>query len=590
EDLERTTDLLLNYGELSKFNEEEHEQSEQEEEEGESNDDDWQVAGPRRTERSDQSDVDMNAFAREQEALLNQRQQERLQHLQFEEEERARQAEEEKAYLAQAQEASNHSLQDTEWDDHSENIRTIADLTALTPEEIEPFYYRNNYDINSTLVDIVQDFNANLESNLKSLKEKFISELPRNSKSKIPAGGRVQSLPNFSMTLKEKEIVQKRLKEASGKLAYQYDDDGEDAKQLRILLVTNPHLSGIYWEFYIKLLKFFAGAYYKAMTFGLYLVEHDGISKTLDASWKTNSGSTAPGSSSGVSNATSLRQKKNGYKDNKSPFVSSSDLFKAPAIIKSEVTAASSAKLVEALSNRTLEKGLDDDQIELQRGQLSQVSASGKIDLHRFIVPNAKITTQKVLKDWWAEEVRLREHHGILKAGHNAKYIEPLDIITGRGLHTEGVSKVKNAIGLLLKKENYAFEELVGRFRVHGVLKTILTLFKNKTMFPSSFNSVRNPCTSSLSCTSGVLSVILYSSSLISKVMEYCFSGTAESIFVSVILRISKAIDSILIPNSRSYSSTSGRFWSFCWSFSSLACINSARRDCSLSSNSSCCL
>lgn len=459
EDMDKSVDVLVNYEELSKFNQEE------EDEEGE-------VSKSKRSNilraaaGSDEDDLD--TLARQQEALLNQRQQERLEHLKFEEEERTRQAEE-RAYLARSQEAANKALQQsTEWDDHSANIQTITALTLLNQDEVEPYYYRNEYDINSTLVDIVNEYNNNLDSNLEKLKQKVINKSPlkSNSKVKIPSGGRVQNLPNFSITLKEKEILKHKMENSNGKLCYQYKEDGEDAANLRSLLESNTLLSAIFWDFYVKLLKYFAGDLFKILNYALYLVEHDGVSKTLEDSWKSSTGC-SHSSSTSLSNATSLRSsKKNGYKDNKSPFITSSDLFKAPAVIKPTVTAASSAKLVKQL--KSLEKGLDKSQVDLQRAQLKQVVSSSVIDLHRFIVPNAKITTEKVLKDWWAEEIKAREQRGILKAGSSVKYIEPLDIITGRGLHNAGYSKVKAAIGQLLKKENYVYEELVGRFRVSG--------------------------------------------------------------------------------------------------------------------------
>lgn len=92
------------------------------------------------------------------------------------------------------------------------------------------------------------------------------------------------------------------------------------------------------------------------------------------------------------------------------------------------------------------------------------------LDLHGLLVPQAMSQTSSALSDWWKTEQTARIQDGRLhQYGATARFVDPLKVVTGRGLHSEGgVSKIKKGVRGYLERNGYLYEEESWGYVVHG--------------------------------------------------------------------------------------------------------------------------
>lgn len=100
---------------------------------------------------------------------------------------------------------------------------------------------------------------------------------------------------------------------------------------------------------------------------------------------------------------------------------------------------------------------------------------SKRLDLHGVKSDTAMSLISAALNKWWNEELFQREGNAT-KAVHvqsfKAQFVSPLEIITGKGLHSEsGKSVIKQRCKAYLQNNNYTFIENSGSFFVTGLKK-----------------------------------------------------------------------------------------------------------------------
>lgn len=100
----------------------------------------------------------------------------------------------------------------------------------------------------------------------------------------------------------------------------------------------------------------------------------------------------------------------------------------------------------------------------------STPKAPQTLDLHGYTVAEAVILTAETVEIWWNKELEARHVHGVMhRFGSKADFIEPLDVVTGRGLHSVGgQAKIKSAVSRMLKEKGFLLDEDVGRVLVVG--------------------------------------------------------------------------------------------------------------------------
>lgn len=91
------------------------------------------------------------------------------------------------------------------------------------------------------------------------------------------------------------------------------------------------------------------------------------------------------------------------------------------------------------------------------------------LDLHGFTVADAIKKAENASFLWWELESQQRQAHGILtKFGSKAAFMDPLELVTGRGLHSSGGPKVRSSVIKRLTQLGYVLEEDTGRVLVLG--------------------------------------------------------------------------------------------------------------------------
>ncbi|GEQ67182.1 hypothetical protein JCM33374_g846 [Metschnikowia sp. JCM 33374] len=92
------------------------------------------------------------------------------------------------------------------------------------------------------------------------------------------------------------------------------------------------------------------------------------------------------------------------------------------------------------------------------------------LDLHGCTVVESVNIVKEAVSAWWKEEkdARMVEGH-IDRYGARAEFVDPLRIITGRGIHSAGgASKIRVSVIRLLSQEGYLIDEYVGSVAVYG--------------------------------------------------------------------------------------------------------------------------
>ena len=102
--------------------------------------------------------------------------------------------------------------------------------------------------------------------------------------------------------------------------------------------------------------------------------------------------------------------------------------------------------------------------------KLKSSAITNSLDLHNLTVPTALKATGLALRDWWKDELDQRHVDGKLtRFGWKVQFVSPFNLITGRGIHSEGgKSKIRIAVKNYLTRNNYVFEEYSGRFEIEG--------------------------------------------------------------------------------------------------------------------------
>lgn len=96
-------------------------------------------------------------------------------------------------------------------------------------------------------------------------------------------------------------------------------------------------------------------------------------------------------------------------------------------------------------------------------------AVSSKIDLHGYLVSEAVEAAEEAVDSWWHEEMRLREEEGQFgKYGRKCHFLEPLSIVTGRGIHSQGGPKIRGLVIRMLTRKGFQYDDDVGRLLVIG--------------------------------------------------------------------------------------------------------------------------
>ena len=101
--------------------------------------------------------------------------------------------------------------------------------------------------------------------------------------------------------------------------------------------------------------------------------------------------------------------------------------------------------------------------------KIGDVFETFKLDFHGFTPQQAIIVLNKIINKWWDEELRLRELNNYNMKQQRVTCLEPLTLITGRGIHSiGGKSPVRFQVKRYLQLNGYLFNENPSYFEVYG--------------------------------------------------------------------------------------------------------------------------
>lgn len=99
--------------------------------------------------------------------------------------------------------------------------------------------------------------------------------------------------------------------------------------------------------------------------------------------------------------------------------------------------------------------------------------STGRLDLHQLLVDEAMSISKQIINEWWQSEHVMRVNEGKLhKYGNLVMFVDPLQVVTGRGLHSSGGKpKIKLRVGKFLKENLYVYEEETWGYIISGKRK-----------------------------------------------------------------------------------------------------------------------
>lgn len=220
--------------------------------------------------------------------------------------------------------------------------------------------------------------------------------------------------------------------------AYKYQPHSSEAIDLRECIWAEQELQQINYDFFVKLLVFFQGDVARVLDLATMYIEAGRQSVTFDESL--------------------------GFEHRKMPKpASASRPASAQEALYSAVVRRSPRVCL--LQTRQSQVKLPAWHAETRKTSPKDTEpVVGRLDLHGYLVSEAKQLAALAAALWWAEELECRHQEGRLhKYGTRAEFVEQLHIITGRGIHSaDGQPRIRTAVLQFLRKEDYLFQERVG--------------------------------------------------------------------------------------------------------------------------------
>lgn len=213
---------------------------------------------------------------------------------------------------------------------------------------------------------------------------------------------------------------------------YVYKSSSKEAVELNECILQNGQLQKLNYAFLKRLLVFFKGNVFKVLAAAVAIVDAHKESFTFDFTLKLDAEVFS------------------------SPKPSLSDVLRAGPSNSNIIqpTHLTAKKTTAAVANSSLQRP-------------SAVRSS--IDLHGYTVVDAQEAAEDAVDSWWQEEMRLREEEGFFsRYGRKCHFLEPLSIVTGRGIHSQGGPKIRGLVMRMLTTRGFQFEDDGGRLVVIG--------------------------------------------------------------------------------------------------------------------------
>lgn len=327
----------------------------------------------------------------------------------------------------------------------------LEDILNIPSQQLLSYLHKHEGKFHETLIAIINDNSVKRLSASSASSSSSRSSLASFSRH-VPRGGRVQG----SSSKPTNPAPSIRYGSIPPEDSYRYDENSLEAKEIKAIYVGNPEFKSINEQFFENLLVFFRGDVAKVIEIAALLVQDKAGHFTFKQKPPAMSFSS-------ISQAGTGKRKKpvsliEPYKQ--------SNLNPASATAYVSLSDSSSGSII-ATSSRS---PTPTDEISLMKEKLKSAAKTNTLDLHNLTVPTALEATGQALRDWWKDELDQRHVDGNLtKFGSRVQFVSPLNLVTGRGIHSQGgKAKIRIAVKKYLTRNNYVFEEYSGRFEIEG--------------------------------------------------------------------------------------------------------------------------
>lgn len=352
-------------------------------------------------------------------------------------------------------ENKNESKPISAWTSRSTPVELIMEYTSVTEDISKHHYFENGHDFILAIISIIDLYTTEQKNESENKDENSRTVIPQNQGKRIVQGGRVQGNGNFSH-LKSKASSKKEnifvnlqndneidVKDSSKKYN-KYRLNSLQDEELNDIIKRDPKNKLINKKILRKSLMFYEGNLNNVLRLVTLLIENNYTHLTLP-----------------VKSTMALKSIQSSVNITHSSFQG----FKR---INSTYPTSPSKK---NMKNRIIpNKGFSSiDNYKKAYLMIENLFISNKLDFHGFYPNEVILILHKCLNMWWDKELETRELNAQSYKNPKALNIQPLVIITGRGIHSVGgVSKVRIQVKAYLDKIKYIYWEEPSYFTVEG--------------------------------------------------------------------------------------------------------------------------
>lgn len=300
-------------------------------------------------------------------------------------------------------------------------VEIVQEYTGVSTSIARQFSYRSSFNVVKAIVSI-------LDTHREPPTE---TKLPPVTRAPKRTGGRVQGAKGIAHSNRFASLAKEVPTQSSqDKPFYVYSSESSEARELEDAIQSNLDLKGIYPNFLHRALEYYRGDLLKTLQLATLILEQNGARYTYKDAVE------------GPVDLTGFSEYKPGGKSR-------------PASKKSNEE-----------SGLTLE---DDSYAPRAHNMLSNVLTNTRLDFHGFLCPDAIQVLLRCLNKWWKYELDQRELNNQKLSMSQVVNVEPLQVVTGRGIHSDnGVSKLKMQVRKFLEKNQYKYTEETSYFVVIG--------------------------------------------------------------------------------------------------------------------------
>lgn len=340
--------------------------------------------------------------------------------------------------------ASSETKTNSNWGGLNDKLSIIMNYGGVPRNVAERLYYEEHFDAIRALIKLMFSYEEIIKEHKQSLQPSNNKKFYSNGNN-MTGVGRVQTTHGFAHLKPSKETaaqtVTKPLQFSNEWLQflspreYKYEPWDHAAEELDTYIQQNVKFKSINKRFLEKCLEFYNGDVKRTILL-LVLIIDKGYSK-FTGKYATNSDVSLE--------FRDTRTKKRSQKND------------SPITIKTSTATLSPSSFRDpSIYNKALQ-------------MINNILISNTLDFHLFLPEDAELITSRCLDIWWKEEINQRELNAKRLTISKVVQLQPIKIITGRGLHSVGgIPKVRQRIKRFLTNKNFVFEEESSYFVVMG--------------------------------------------------------------------------------------------------------------------------